>query len=62
MQKCLNLAIYMTLKGCTVIIILSVTGIYGTILTTTDFKVVLSKLDIRLARGIPMHCSAWCGH
>lgn len=61
MQKCLTLVFYMTLTGCVMIILLSVTGIYGAILRTEDFGrgVVENRYTLGLGHPNALQCMVW---
>lgn len=61
MQKCLKLVFYMTLTGCVVIILLSVTGIYGAISLTQDFGRGSVETRYTLGLGHPnaLQCMVW---
>ena len=61
MQKCLKLVFYMTLTGCTVIILLSVIGIYGAISLQSDFGRGSMETRYTLGLGHPnaLQCMVW---
>ena len=61
MQKCLKLVFYLTLTGCVVIILLSVTGIYGAISWTEDFGrgVVENRYTLGLGHPNALQCMVW---
>ena len=61
MQKCLKLVFYMTLAGCAVIILLSITGIYGGISLTQDYGrgSVESRYTLGMGHPNALHCMVW---
>lgn len=61
MEKCLKLVFWMTLMGCCVIILLSVTGIYGAVSLTGDFGRGGVETRYSLGMGHPnaLHCMVW---
>lgn len=61
MNKCLKLVFYMTLVGCTVIIMLSVTGIYGTMSLAQDYGRGSIETRYTLGMGHPnaLQCMVW---
>lgn len=61
MQKCLKLVFYMTLVGCVVLILLSVTGIYGAISLTKDYGRGSVETRYTLGLGHPnaLQCMVW---
>ena len=61
MHKCLKLVFYLTLAGCVVIILLSVTGIYGAMSMTADFGRGSIETRYTLGLGHPnaLHCMVW---
>ena len=61
MQKCLKLVFYMTLTGCAVIILLSVTGIYGAMSLTQDYGRGSVETRYTLGLGHPnaLQCMVW---
>lgn len=61
MQKCLKLVFYMTLVGCVVLILLSVTGIYGAISLTKDYGRggVETRYTLGLGHPNALQCMVW---
>lgn len=61
MKKCLKLVFYMTLAGCIVIILLSVTGIYGTVSLTQEYRAGEVETRYTLGMGHPnaLQCMVW---
>lgn len=61
MQKCLKLVFYMTLAGCAVIILLSVTGIYGAMSMSEDFGrgIVETRYTLGLGHPNALQCMVW---
>ncbi len=61
MKKCLKLVFWMTLLGCTVIICLSVTGIYGELSLTRDYGRGAVETRYTLGMGHPnaLQCMVW---
>lgn len=61
MEKCLKLVFYLTLTGCVVIILLSVTGIYGAVSLTQDFGrgTVETRYTLGLGHPNALQCMVW---
>ncbi len=61
MKKCLKLVFYMTLVGCGIIILLSVTGIYGAVSLTQDYGRGSVETRYTLGMGHPnaLQCMVW---
>lgn len=61
MQKCLKLVYYMTVAGCMVIVLLSVTGVYGAISLTQDYGRGGEETRYTLGMGHPnaLQCMVW---
>lgn len=61
MEKCLKLVFWMTAAGCCVIILLSLTGIYGAVSLTGDFGRGGVETRYSLGMGHPnaLHCMVW---
>lgn len=61
MQKCLKLVFNLTLAGCVIIILLSVTGIYGGISLTQDYGRESVETRYTLGMGHPnaLQCMVW---
>lgn len=61
MIKCLKVVFWLTFAGCTAIILLSVTGIYGTVSLTMDFGRGGIETRYTLGMGHPnaLHCMVW---
>lgn len=61
MRKCLKLVFYMTLTGCVVLILLSITGIYGTVSLTRDYGRGSLETRYTLGLGHPnaLQCMVW---
>lgn len=61
MYKCLKLVFYMTLAGCAVIILLSVTGIYGAMSMAENFGRGIIETRYTLGLGHPnaLQCMVW---
>lgn len=61
MQKCLKLVFYMTVAGCMVIVLLSVTGVYGAISLTQDYGRGGEETRYILGMGHPnaLQCMVW---
>lgn len=61
MKKCLKLVFYMTLSGCLVIMLLSVTGIYGAVSLIQDYGRGSIETRYTLGMGHPnaLHCMVW---
>lgn len=61
MHQCLKLVFYMTLAGCVVIILLSVTGIYGAMSMTEDFGrgIVETRYTLGLGHPNALQCMVW---
>lgn len=61
MIKCLKVVFWLTFAGCTAIILLSVTGIYGTVLLTMDFGRggVESRYALGMGHPNALHCMVW---
>lgn len=61
MKQCLKMVFYMTLTGCIVIILLSVTGIYGAVSLTQDYGRGGMETRYTLGMGHPnaLHCMVW---
>ena len=61
MKKCLKLVFYLTLAGCMVIMLLSLTGIMGTVALTQDYGRGSVETRYTLGMGHPnaLHCMVW---
>lgn len=61
MQKCLKLVFWMTLSGCAVIILLSLTGIYGAVSLTQEYGRGGVETRYTLGMGHPnaLQCMVW---
>lgn len=61
MIRCLKMVFWMTLTGCAVIILLSITGIYGALTLTQDFGRGGVETRYVLGMGHPnaLHCMVW---
>lgn len=61
MIKCLKVVFGLTFAGCVAIILLSVTGIYGTVLLTMDFGRggVESRYALGMGHPNALHCMVW---
>lgn len=61
MKKCLKLVFWMTLGGCVVIILLSITGIYGAVSLTQDYGRGGVETRYTLGMGHPnaLQCMVW---
>lgn len=61
MEKCLKVVFYMTLVGCAVIIMLSVTGVYGAISMTQEYRMGSVETRYTLGMGHPnaLQCMVW---
>lgn len=61
MQKCLKLVFYMTLAGCVIIMLLSLTGIYGAVSLTQDYGRGSVETRYTLGIGHPnaLQCMVW---
>ena len=61
MMKCLKLVFWMTLTGCMVIILLSITGVLGTVSRTMDYGRGGVETRYVLGMGHPnaLHCMLW---
>lgn len=61
MKRCLKLVFLMILSGCLFLILLSVTGIYGTIALTQDYGRGGEETRYTLGMGHPnaLHCMVW---
>lgn len=61
MQKCLKLVFYMTLAGCSVIILLAVAGIYGEMSMAENFGRGMVETRYTLGLGHPnaLQCMVW---
>lgn len=61
MKRCLKLVFYLTLSGCILIILLSVTGIYGAVSLTQDYGRGSVETRYTLGMGHPnaLHCMVW---
>lgn len=61
MKKCLKLVFYVTLAGCVVIILLSVTGIYGSVSLTQEYRAGEVETRYTLGMGHPnaLQCMVW---
>lgn len=61
MIKCLKVVFWLTFAGCAAIILLSVTGIYGTVLLTMDFGRggVESRYALGMGHPNALHCMVW---
>lgn len=60
-KKCLKLVFYVTLAGCIVIILLSVTGIYGSVSLTQEYRAGEVETRYTLGMGHPnaLQCMVW---
>ena len=60
-KKCLKLIFYLTLSGCAVLILLSVSGIYGAVSLTMDFGRGSEETRYMLGLGHPnaLQCMVW---
>ncbi|MBD5526808.1 MAG: hypothetical protein HDR02_00125 [Lachnospiraceae bacterium] len=61
MIKCLKVVFWLTFAGCVAIVLLSVTGIYGTVLLTMDFGRggVESRYALGMGHPNALHCMVW---
>lgn len=61
MKKCLKLVFYITLSGCVLLILLSLTGIMGTVSLTMDYGRGSEETRYVLGMGHPnaLHCMIW---
>ena len=61
MKRCLRLVFYLTLSGCILIMLLSVTGIYGAVSLTQDYGRGGVETRYTLGMGHPnaLHCMVW---
>lgn len=61
MKRCLKLVFYLTLSGCILIMLLSVTGIYGAVSLTQDYGRGSVETRYTLGMGHPnaLHCMVW---
>lgn len=61
MMKCLKLVFYMTLVGCVLIMLFSVTGIFGTVSLTQDYGRESIETRYTLGMGHPnaLQCMVW---
>ncbi len=61
MKRCLKLVFYFTLSGCILIMLLSVTGIYGAVSLTQDYGRGSVETRYTLGMGHPnaLHCMVW---
>lgn len=61
MKKCMKMIFWMTLAGCFLIIVLSLTGIYGAVSLTMDFGRGGVETRYALGMGHPnaLHCMVW---
>ncbi len=61
MKKCLKLVFYMTLAGCIIIILLSVTGVYGAVSLTQEYRLNGIETRYTLGMGHPnaLQCMVW---
>lgn len=61
MKQCLKVVFYITLSGCILIILLSVTGIYGAVSLTQDYGRGSVETRYTLGMGHPnaLHCMVW---
>ena len=61
MVKCLKVVFWLTFAGCAAIILLSVTGIYGSVLLTMDFGRggVESRYALGMGHPNALHCMVW---
>ena len=61
MNKCLKMVFYMTLTGCAVLMLLSVTSVYGAISLTQDYGRGSIETRYTLGLGHPnaLHCMVW---
>lgn len=61
MRKCLKLVFYLTLAGCVLIILLSITGIYGAVSLTQDYGRGGVETRYTLGMGHPnaLQCMVW---
>lgn len=61
MQRCLKLVFWMTLSGCAVIILLSITGIYGAVSLTMEYGRGGVETRYTLGMGHPnaLQCMVW---
>ncbi len=61
MKRCLKLVFYLTLSGCILIMLLSVTGIYGAVFLTQDYGRGSVETRYTLGMGHPnaLHCMVW---
>lgn len=61
MDKCLKLVFYLTLIGCAMLMLFSVTGILGTVSLTQDYG--RGKIETRYTLGLghpnALHCMVW---
>lgn len=61
MKRCLKMVFFMTLAGCMVIILLSVTGIYGAVSLTQEYRLDGVETRYTLGMGHPnaLQCMVW---
>ncbi len=61
MQRCLKLVFWMTLSGCVIIVLLSITGIYGAVSLTQEYGRGGVETRYTLGMGHPnaLQCMAW---
>ena len=61
MKKCLKVVFYMTLLGCAVLILLSLTGVFGTVSLAQDYGRGGEEVRYVLGMGHPnaLHCMVW---
>ena len=61
MKRCLKYVFYMTLIGCAIIILLSVTGIYGAVSLTQEYRMNGVETRYTLGMGHPnaLQCMVW---
>ena len=61
MQRCLKLVFWMTLSGCAVIVLLSITGVYGAVSLTQEYGRggVETRYTFGLGHPNSLHCMIW---
>ncbi|GFI45511.1 hypothetical protein IMSAGC019_00823 [Lachnospiraceae bacterium] len=61
MKKCLKLVFFLTLAGCAVIILLSLSGVYGAAVLTQDYGrgSVESRYTLGMGHPNALHCMVW---
>ncbi|MFI3213747.1 MAG: hypothetical protein R3Y24_10430, partial [Eubacteriales bacterium] len=61
MKRCMKLVFWMTLVGCLILMILALTGVFGTLAVITDFGRGTVETRYALGLGHPnaLHCMAW---